>query len=104
MYKEILFETLTNLYIQEKISGNGFNAIYETIELMNDFESYLLITEGKKNWIAGAVEKPGSLHRALGVPQGKKIPKSELKVKETDSPKMKKRKILAKTLGKMHHK
>ncbi len=27
-----------------------------------------------KNWIQGAIKHPGSLHRALGVPQGKKIP------------------------------
>lgn len=26
------------------------------------------------NWIAGAIKKPGQLHRDLGVPQGKKIP------------------------------
>lgn len=27
-----------------------------------------------KNWIAGAIGKPGALHRDLGVPMGKKIP------------------------------
>lgn len=27
-----------------------------------------------KNWIAGAIKRPGQLHRDLGVPQGKKIP------------------------------
>jgi len=27
-----------------------------------------------KNWIAGAVKRPGALHRKLGVKQGEKIP------------------------------
>jgi hypothetical protein len=27
-----------------------------------------------KNWIKGAIKHPGGLHRALGVPQGQKIP------------------------------
>lgn len=28
----------------------------------------------KKFWIKGAIKHPGALHRALGVPQGQKIP------------------------------
>jgi len=55
-----------------------------------------------KNWIAGAIKKPGALHSALNIPQSKKIPASKLSVKEGDSSLMKRRKILAKTLGKMH--
>jgi len=51
-----------------------------------------------KNWIAGAIKKPGSLHKMLNVPQGEKIPESKLKVKGGDSPLMKKRKSLANTL------
>lgn len=51
-----------------------------------------------KNWIAGAIKKPGSLHSALGVPQGEKISESKLSIKEGDSPLMKRRKTLAKTL------
>ena len=31
-----------------------------------------------KDWIAGAVSKPGALHRDLGVPQGKPIPAKKL--------------------------
>lgn len=31
-----------------------------------------------KNWIAGATKNKGALHRALGVPQGTKIPASKL--------------------------
>ncbi len=29
---------------------------------------------GNKNWIAGAIGKPGALHRQLGVPEQDKIP------------------------------
>ena len=28
----------------------------------------------KKNWIAGAIKKPGALHEQMGIPKGKKIP------------------------------
>ena len=51
-----------------------------------------------EKWIQKAIKKPGALHKALHVPEGKKIPASKLKVKESDSPKMAKRKNLAKTL------
>jgi hypothetical protein len=53
---------------------------------------------GKKDWIKGAVKKPGALHRALGIPEGKKIPAGKLEVKPGDSTLMKRRKNLAKTL------
>ncbi len=53
-----------------------------------------------KNWIAGAIKKPGSLHAALNVPQNQKIPASKLSVKPGDSTLMRRRKSLAKTLGK----
>lgn len=52
----------------------------------------------KDKWISKAIKKPNALHKALGVPADKKIPASKLKVKESDSPKMVKRKTLAKTL------
>ena len=35
---------------------------------------------GKGNWIAGAIGKPGALHRSLGVPAGKKIPAAKLAI------------------------
>lgn len=31
-----------------------------------------------KNWIAGATKNKGALHRALGVPEGEKIPAKKL--------------------------
>jgi len=71
---------------------------------MNLWERYVeLIEEKDKKWIQKAIEKPGSLHKALGVPQSEKIPVEKLSVKPGDSPKMKTRKILAKTLKKLHH-
>lgn len=33
---------------------------------------------GKKNWIAGAIGKPGSLRSALGAKEGKPIPAGKL--------------------------
>lgn len=58
-----------------------------------------------KKWIAGAIKKPGALHRALGVPEGEKIPAKKMaKAAHSSSPLMRKRVALAKTLkhlGKM---
>ena len=54
-----------------------------------------------KKWIQKAIKHPGALRKALKVPKGKKIPASKLKVKASDSPQMKRRKNLARTLGKM---
>jgi len=51
-----------------------------------------------EQWIQKAIKKPGSLRKALHVPEGQKIPAKKLAVKSTDSPKMAKRKNLAKTL------
>jgi hypothetical protein len=32
-----------------------------------------------KDWIKGAIKRPGQLHRDLGVPQGKTIPGDKMK-------------------------
>lgn len=55
-----------------------------------------------KNWIAGAVGKPGALHSQMGVPAGNKIPHSAL-VKAAHSPNklLGQRARLAITLGKL---
>jgi hypothetical protein len=56
-----------------------------------------------KNWIAGATKNKGALHRALGVPEGQKIPAAKLaKAAASKDPLMRKRAQLAETLGKMH--
>ncbi len=55
----------------------------------------------KKNWIAGAVKNKGALHRALGVPAGKKIPAKKLESATKKGGKIAKEANLAKTLGKL---
>lgn len=54
------------------------------------------------NWIAGAVKNKGGLHRALGVPQGKKIPKSKIAAAAKKPGKVGREARLAQTLAKMH--
>lgn len=59
----------------------------------------------KKDWIKGAIKRPGALHKELGVPEGKKIPKKKLdKAAKTGSPRVKRQVALAKTLSKMRKK
>lgn len=58
-------------------------------------------------WIGGAIKHPGKLHRALGVPEGEKIPAkkmAEARRKAKTSPSMAKMVSLASTLKKMHKK
>lgn len=54
-----------------------------------------------KKWIAGAIKKPGALHKELGVPEGKKIPKKKLEKAEKAPGKLGQRARLAATLSKM---
>jgi hypothetical protein len=59
----------------------------------------------KKNWIAGAIKHPGALHKALGVPQGEKIPAKKMaKAAKSTNPKVKKMVNLAKTLSHLNKK
>jgi hypothetical protein len=53
-----------------------------------------------KNWIRGAIKKPGQLHRDLGVAQGKKIPAAKLAAAAKKGGKVGARARLAKTLKK----
>ena len=56
-----------------------------------------------KKWIQKVVKKmdKGALHRELGVPEGKKIPKSKLnKAAKSKNPTLKKRAILAQNMQK----
>lgn len=57
----------------------------------------------KRNWIAGATENKGGLHRSLGIPQSKKIPTSTLNAAAKRPGKVGKQARLAKTLGKFGH-
>lgn len=47
--------------------------------------------------------RKGGLHRALGIPEGEKIPAEKLEVKEGDSTHMKHMKNFAKTMGGFKH-
>lgn len=51
-----------------------------------------------KNWIAGAIKKPGALHKELGIPAGKKIPAKKLDAAAKKGGIEGKRANLAKTL------
>lgn len=58
----------------------------------------------KKNWIAGAIQHPGALHKQLGVPVGQKIPASKLAKAAHAKGTLGKRARLAKTLMSFHRK
>lgn len=51
-----------------------------------------------KKWIAGAIKKPGALHKELGVPKGEKIPAKKLAKAAKAPGKEGQRARLAKTL------
>lgn len=51
-----------------------------------------------KNWIAGAIKKPGALKKSLGVKKGEKIPEAKLEAAEKKPGKLGKRARLAETL------
>lgn len=55
------------------------------------------------NWIAGAISKPGALHKSLGVPEGQKIPAKKLNAAAAKGGKLGQRARLAKTLEGLHH-
>ena len=56
-------------------------------------------------WISKAIKHKGALHEELGVPEGKKIPKSKIKKAEkSKNPTLAKRAHLAETLGKLRKK
>lgn len=52
-----------------------------------------------KNFIASATKDKGALHRALGIPEGQKIPEARLQeALHSSNPKIRKEAELAKTL------
>lgn len=55
-----------------------------------------------KNWIKGAIKKPGALHKQMGVKMGKKIPAKKLTMAAKKGGKLGQRARLAMTLKKMH--
>lgn len=55
-----------------------------------------------KNWIAGAVKRPGSLRKALGVKEGENIPAKKLEEASKKPGRIGQKARLAKTLKKLH--
>ena len=58
----------------------------------------------KKNWIAGAIKKPGALRKELGVKKGEKIPAKKLASAAKKPGKEGQRARLAETLKKLSKK
>lgn len=57
------------------------------------------------NFIKGAIKHPGSLHRALGVPQDQTIPQSKIAAAaNSDNPDLRRKAQFARTLGKLSKK
>ena len=57
-----------------------------------------------KNWIAGAIKKPGALRKSMGVKAGQSIRKGKLAKAAKEPGKLGQRARLAMTLGKMRKK
>ena len=55
-----------------------------------------------KNFIAGAIKKPGALHKEMGIPQGQKIPAAALATAAKAGGKLGERARFAQTLRKMN--
>ena len=64
----------------------------------------IILSMAKKNWIKGAIKKPGSLRKALGVKKGENIPASKLNAAAKQKGKIGQKARLAKTLKKMGRK
>lgn len=54
-----------------------------------------------KNWIEKAIKKPGALHKEMGVPADKKIPKKALDKAANKGGKLGERARMAQTLEKL---
>lgn len=83
------------------------DAFIDSYSQMNPDEQYqtLMKCGGKVYGEGGIYIKPskrGSLHKALGVPEGENIPVSKLQIKESDSPALKKKKQFALNARKWH--
>ncbi len=57
-----------------------------------------------KKFIQGAIKKPGALHKQLGVPQGKTIPKAKIELAAKKGGKLGQRARFAETLEKLRGK
>jgi len=96
-----LFNSLKDKLRKKKSEENPDD---ENKEKTNMIESYLNYLREGGEWIQKAIKSPGTLHKALHVPEDETIPAKKLAVKPGDSSKMKKRKVLAQTLRKINKK
>jgi len=70
--------------VREGFKKGGFARIGSFLESMGKYKSLAKSKElhmkkgGSTNWIQGAIKKPGSLRKTLGVKAGQKIPASKL--------------------------
>ena len=56
-----------------------------------------------EKWISGAIKHPGALHRALGVPEGQKIPAGRMaEARNSKNPRIRRMASLARTLRGFH--
>ena len=96
-----MVKQLSNKYMRKykKVKHPG-----ELISAFNKGKSEEMKEKKYKNWIRGAIKKPGALHRALGIAQGKKIPAKRLATAAKKGGKMGKRARLAETLKGLKHK
>ena len=53
------------------------------------------------DWISKAIKRPGALHRALGVPEGQKIPAKKIEAATHKGGRLARQANLAQTLSKM---
>lgn len=61
------------------------------------------MSRAKKMFIQEAIKRPGALHKALNVPNDKKIPMAKIeKAEHSKNPRLRKEAVLAETLKKMH--
>lgn len=56
----------------------------------------------KKNWITGAIKRPGALRESLGIKKGETIPAAKLEAATKKPGKMGQRARMAQTLKKMN--
>ena len=66
-------DELEHIFVSHDVGGDTFMKV--TDEDINDF--VINLTEDK-DWIQKAIKRPGALHRELGVPKGKDIPKGKI--------------------------
>ena len=95
LYKRYMQARKTNTPLQVP-AAKMENSMIKLMGLVN-----LEPLKEEEKWIQKAIEKPGALHKQLGIPAGEKIPASTLKAAAEKGGKLGKRARLAMTLKKL---